>query len=114
VLDEYCQLYIGTASDIKNRIRKHWTNRKAFDRLLFPVNGITTSILSIDSFRAYDTTRIYIYKTSDIYDKEDDIINYFPKQYVCNRLAGGRLDNLFMKTSDIMKQRILTGDEPVT
>lgn len=61
VLDEYCQVYIGTAVDIKRRIRQHWTKSKSFDRLLFPMGNVDSSILSIDSFRALDTTRIYIY-----------------------------------------------------
>ena len=64
VLDEYCQIYIGTTNDIKKRIRSHWSSSKSFDRLLFPMGAIDSSLLSIDSFRAFDTTRIFAYTTS--------------------------------------------------
>ena len=34
VLDEYSQVYIGTSSNIKKRIRQHWSSSKSFDRLI--------------------------------------------------------------------------------
>ena len=92
VLDEYCQVYIGTSGDIKHRITTHWSKRKQFDRLLFPMGAVNTSILSVDSFRAYDTTRIYVFPTAKIYDSEDDYINCFPPEFAANRLAGGKMD----------------------
>lgn len=89
ILDEYKQVYIGTTSNIKTRIRQHWSNTKSFDRLLFPVNAIETSKLSIDSFRALDTTRILAMKTNNIYTYEDNYINQFSPEFVANRLSGG-------------------------
>ena len=63
------------------------------------------SILSINSFRALDTTRIFVNLTSDIYVLEDKFINQMEKRYLLNRTAGGALDGLpeaiaKMKTRD--------------
>ncbi len=58
VLDEYKQVYIGQSTDIKSRILHHRSKKKPFDRLIF--GSVENSILSIDSFGALDTTRIYI------------------------------------------------------
>lgn len=90
VLDEYCSAYIGTSGDIKKRIQSHWSKQKEFDRLIFC--GIENSILSIDSFRAFDTTRIFVYPTYDVFGVEDNYINLFSKKYLLNRTAGGLLD----------------------
>ena len=67
VLDKYCQVYIGTAVNIKRRIQQHWSKSKSLDRLLFPMYAVEKSALSIDSFRALDTIRIFAYKSSEIY-----------------------------------------------
>lgn len=56
ILDRYKQLYVETTKDIKKRIRQHWSVSKSFDRLLFPMGNVNSSILSIYSFRALDTT----------------------------------------------------------
>jgi hypothetical protein len=90
VLDEYKQVYIGTSDNIKKRIQTHWRIQKKFDRLLF--GSAEESRLSIDSFRALDTTRIYAYKTWNTYDKEDKYLAFFPDEYVCNRIAGGKME----------------------
>ena len=90
VLDEYKQVYLGTSNNIKNRIQEHWRTRKKFDRLLF--GSVDESRISIDSFRALDTTRIYAYKTWKTYDSEDKYLNFFPDEYVCNRIAGGEME----------------------
>lgn len=91
ILDKYCQLYIGTTKDIKKRIRQHWGGGKMrFDRLIS--GQMTTSKLSIDSFRALDTTRILVYPTDDIYEQEDDFINYFSNEFLCNRIGGGIME----------------------
>ncbi|MBU5428420.1 hypothetical protein KQI41_18685 [Tissierella pigra] len=91
ILDKYCQLYIGTSKDIKKRIRQHWGGAKmGFDRLI--CGPITKSKLSIDSFRALDTTRILVYPTDDIYSKEDEFINCFSNEFVCNRIGGGIME----------------------
>ncbi len=90
VLDNYNQIYIGKSENIKKRILTHWSNRKAFARLL---NGsVDTSILSIDSFGALDTTRIYYKEVKGFFaiDKEEEkIVKKFKKEYRLNRVAGG-------------------------
>lgn len=93
VLDKYCQIYIGTSNNIKKRIQSHWSNTKSFDRLLFPMNSVETSVLSIDSFRALDTTRIYALRTSKTYDSEDKYINFFSPKFISNRIGGGKIES---------------------
>ena len=61
ILDEYKQIYIGISrckQGIKGRIQAHWQNIKPLDKLIW--GRPEYSILSIDSFRAYDTTRILV------------------------------------------------------
>lgn len=107
VLDEYSQMYIGTTNDIKRRIRKHWSNSIPFDRLLFPMGNVDSSILSIDSFRALDTTRIYAYETNKTFRSEDKFINQFPAKFMCNRMAGGKISGGLYQAIAMMKKRNL-------
>lgn len=107
VLDEYCQIYIGTTEDIKTRIKRHWTNTKSFDRLLFPMGNVDASILSIDSFRALDTTRIFAYTVNETYSSEDNFINQFSAKFVCNRLAGGKVTGGLLQAISMIKKRDL-------
>ncbi|WMJ84451.1 hypothetical protein ACS3UN_07135 [Oscillospiraceae bacterium LTW-04] len=91
ILDKFCQLYIGTTQDILKRIKQHWYGGKMrFDRLIF--GQVTNSKLSIDSFRALDTTRILIYPTSNIYSHENKYIDFFSNKFVCNRTSGGIME----------------------
>ena len=92
VLDNYCQVYIGTTGNIKQRIVNHWNKIVPFDRVIF--GNVETSIISIDSYRACDTTRIYVYRTNDTYTNEDEIINSINPIYCCNRTKGGNLSGL--------------------
>lgn len=92
VLDEYSQAYIGISGDIVQRLRVHWSAQKQFDRLLF--GGINDSILSIDSFRAYDTTRVFAYVCDDLETYENEFINFFDPKYMLNRTVGGTLNGL--------------------
>lgn len=93
VLDKYKQVYIGISRSekgIKGRILQHWSKQKAFGRL---INGrVETSILSIDSFGALDTTRIF-YKElkwyQDIDEYERKIVGEFKSEYTLNRVSGG-------------------------
>lgn len=107
VLDEYCQVYIGTTNNIKKRIRQHWSTSKSFDRLLFPMGAVDSSLLSIDSFRALDTTRIFAYTTKNIFDREDEFINKFHSKFICNRLAGGKITGGLLQAIAMMKKRKL-------
>lgn len=90
VLDKYKQVYIGTSDNIRKRILNHWSRRKEFDRLIF--GSIESSILSIDSFGALDTTRIFYKKVNsffDIFSSEEKYIKKFDNKYLLNRVAGG-------------------------
>lgn len=89
VLDEYKQVYIGISQDIKTRIINHWRAKKEFDRLIF--GSRDKSVLSIDSFGALDTTRIFV-KEVEIYhldDMEEKIVADFDEDYSLNRIRGG-------------------------
>jgi hypothetical protein len=50
---------------------------------------VETSILSIDSFRALDTTRIFAMKTLDYFDEEISVLAQFPPKFALNRFMGG-------------------------
>lgn len=106
ILDEYCQIYVGTSHNIMRRIREHWSHNTSFDRLLFPMDAVYTSLLSINCFRALDTTRLYGFKTQDTYTLENEFIQFFSSKYCANRLSGGRFDEGKAKPSDV-KQREL-------
>ncbi|HBV85506.1 MAG TPA: hypothetical protein DEF42_02310 [Desulfosporosinus sp.] len=106
VLDKYCQLYIGTTKDIKKRVKQHWAGGKLrFDRLI--CGQITKSRLSINSFRALDTTRILVYPTDDIYCQENEFINFFSNEFVCNRIGGGKMEFGVLSVAANMKIRNL-------
>lgn len=90
VLDHYCQVYVGVSSNIMRRIISHWSKTKEFDRLIF--GGVDNSKLSIDSFRALDTTRLFISKYEDIFEIENTIVNKFNPLFVTNRISGGIVD----------------------
>lgn len=105
VLDEYKQVYLGTSDNIKKRIQEHWRTRKPFDRLLF--GSVEESRISIDSFRALDTTRIYAYKTWKTYDSEDKYISFFPDEFLCNRVAGGVMELGTLQAYGTRKKREL-------
>lgn len=104
VLDKYKQVYIGSSQDIRVRILSHWSKQKEFDRLIF--GRKEDSILSIDSFRAYDTTRIFVYPTDNYIKLENDFINMFRKEFVLNRTSGGALLDL---TEAIMERKTRKG-----
>lgn len=50
VLDGYRQAYFGQVTDIRKRIKRHWSGSKQFDRLIW--RAVEESVLSVDSFRA--------------------------------------------------------------
>ena len=87
VLDKYKQLYIGTGKDIYTRLRKHLSDNIDFWNLLW--GDVTESKLSINSFRPFDTTRIYVYYTPDSFKLEDYYINEINSDYILNRTCGG-------------------------
>lgn len=87
VLDEYHQGYIGQSVDMRKRIKAHWTGVKQFDRLLW--GNKHRSVMSIDSFRALDTTRIFAIPTAEANPIEVELIRIFPPDYLLNRVDGG-------------------------
>lgn len=103
VLDKYKQVYIGIATSqngIKGRILQHWSKRKEFGRLLY--GTVENSILSIDSFGALDTTRIFyreIKDYQDISEQEYSLVEEFKSEYRLNRTAGG----LNAENDDLMR-----------
>ncbi len=99
VLDEYKQIYIGITNSkvgIKGRIQSHWNVTKTLDRLIF--GGVDSSILSIDSFRHLDTTRIFVQTNinkEDLYIEEYNVIeNAFSSEFITNRTIGGELNSI--------------------
>ena len=91
VLDEYRQAYVGATNKsigIQKRIKQHWAGTKPLDRLIW--GDPQTSILSIDSFRALDTTRIFALKSSRSFAGENPLLEQFPPEYMLNRVPGGR------------------------
>lgn len=105
VLDEFNQAYIGTTDNIRGRIMAHWSKRKDFDRLIF--GGVNKSILSIDSFRAFDTTRIFVKKTNRVYSLENKLIKGFQPKFLLNRTKGGILEGGLIEAIENRKTREL-------
>ena len=94
VLDRFLQVYIGIAGGsrgLKGRIRDHWSGSKQFDQLLH--GTIQDSRISIDSFRALDTTRIFALKTTKTVMMENAVLELLPSKFVLNRTAGGTPSN---------------------
>lgn len=98
ILDEYKMVYIGKSRHIGERIIRHWQQDKQFDRLIFPMDNIHGSILSIDSFQPLDTTRIFVYTREEFeYYKDEqmfnrlefDLVQAFSPKFRQNRTNGG-------------------------
>lgn len=90
VLDEFKQVYIGITGDsIKKRIQAHWNKKFYTDRLVF--GGVDFSRLSIECFKALDTTRLFVWKTGHPEGLEDQLIQDIDDRYTCNRAKGGIL-----------------------
>lgn len=93
VLDEYKQVYVGQAQDIKRRIMHHWSRKKPFDRLIF--GGADNSVLSIDCFGALDTTRIFVLETYSLDSSEKLLVSKMPPHFRLNRIGGGTISDNF-------------------
>ncbi len=116
VLDRYRQLYVGQSGDVARRIRNHWTRSKPLDRLVF--GDVESSILSIDTFRALDTTRLFVATGAtldDPYERdrlERKMAAAIDPDLSLNRIAGGDGQTALMKTSlGDMKTRDLSATE---
>jgi hypothetical protein len=112
VLDEYRQAYIGQAWNLRRRIRQHWTGTKSFDRLLW--GSVEESVMSIDSFRALDTTRIFAARTFDAFELEQKLERAFPGDYLLNRIHGGEMNGIRSKfiTTEMKRRKLVADDAP--
>ncbi len=108
VLGQYKQIYVGISKNIKKRVQQHWAIYKDLSRLIW--GGMLDSKLSIDSFRAMDTTRIFVHlkhdKKNDLWDEEYKLVEFIPDCYSCNRMGGGEpmsqiLSGNLFKTADL-------------
>lgn len=92
VLDNHRQMYLGQSKCVGKRIRQHWSTSKPLDRLVF--GPADTSVLSVDSFRALDTTRVYAWATQpedDLDALEEQIVADVDPGFALNRVHGGGL-----------------------
>ncbi|WP_426303146.1 GIY-YIG nuclease family protein [Arthrobacter sp. R-11] len=103
VFDEYRQFYIGQSNDIRSRIKKHWTNRKPFDRVLFGTKY--DSIFPVDELRALDTTRIFAARSYNPYAVEARAENAADRRFCLNRMGGGVPGMAVMLESHIPRNR---------
>ena len=88
VLDDYKQAYIGMSEkDIVQRIKQHWKATMRSDRLIY--GRAYDSILSIDSFGALDTTRVFFKEDNNPLDAEYQYEQRFDNKYLLNRTCGG-------------------------
>jgi hypothetical protein len=92
VLDQYRQVYIGQATNLRQRVKKHWSGTKSFDRLVF--GEVDESVMSIDTFQPLDTTRIFAAVTSRADALEARVVRSFPAEYRLNRIGGGKLTEM--------------------
>lgn len=110
VLDDYAQVYVGQSRNIRQRIRHHWSKTMPLDRLVW--GDVETSVLSIDSFRAFDTTRLLALPMTSRDDAETRLARAFPPDYLLNRVATAihieQLDDA-VKLVESAKIRDLTG-----
>lgn len=111
VLDGYKQAYVGQAWDIRKRIKRHWSGTKQFDRLIF--GDKDTSVLSVDSFRALDSTRIFAAKTIRGEELEQRLVNTFPPDFLFNRVPGGTrfMCSRFLP-SEVKRRELVRADSP--
>lgn len=106
VLGRYKQIYIGETGNLPQRIKSHWIKNKEFDRLIF--GGVNNSVLSIDSFRALDTTQIFVISDlnfSTAYDLEHRIVELIPPKFNGNRTSGGLLERGLSEAVENRKTR---------
>lgn len=87
IFDEHKQYYVGKADDIRKRIKKHWSDRKYFDRLVF--GSPFDSVFPVDEFRALDTTRIFVAPTPNGFGVEEHLVEESDPRFSLNRVRGG-------------------------
>lgn len=105
IFDEYKTMYIGQSTDIRKRVKKHWTGRKPFDRLIFGTEF--DSVFPVDEFRPLDNSRIYALKTDDYYEVERELTELADRRFTLNRINGG-LVNLGTRLEHLTNPRAHT------
>jgi hypothetical protein len=103
VFDAYKQFYVGMASDIRARIRQHWTGRKPFDRLVF--GSTYNSILPVDELGQLDTTRIFAARSRNRYSLEEKLEAVADQRFTLNRMAGGTAGPLELMLTGQIRSR---------
>jgi hypothetical protein len=58
------------------------------------MGGVEESVMSIDSCRARDTTRIFAARTVNYDALESRLVRRFPPDYLLNRIGGGAVTGL--------------------
>jgi hypothetical protein len=112
VLDGYRQAYVGQALDIRARFNSHWSGTKEFDRLLWGHKH--ESVISVDAFRALDTTRVFAARTTNGYRLEERLVDTIPPDYLLNRIRGGEMNGFRSKfIATEVKRRQLVADVAV-
>lgn len=106
ILEEYKQVYIGKTKNLKTRIMNHWAKTKPFDRTLCPMYAWETSCFSIDFFRAFDTTQIFIWEKKTTDGIEAKLISSFPSQFCTNRI-GGDITTAFEAIGTLNKRKLI-------
>ena len=88
VLDDYKQAYIGQSKKIGKRIKEHWSNQLEFYKINQGCSPYKSKIV-IDSFRALDTTRIFIKECveKELNEFEEKYIDEFDNIYLCNVIS---------------------------
>lgn len=110
VLDRFRQIYVGQAAStggIRRRIVVHWQKKAAFDRLLS--GDEERSIMSIDSFRALDTTRILAVACESPGLLEQRVQQAVPEAFCANRTRAGDLPGGLAEAIAARRERDLAG-----
>ncbi|AZZ40960.1 hypothetical protein C0Z11_00125 [Acidipropionibacterium jensenii] len=92
VFDHYKQFYVGTAGNIRQRIKQHWYLRKPFDRVIFGTPY--DSIFPVDELRPLDTTRLYAARSRNPSSMEERVEKAADRRFCLNRIGGGELTPL--------------------
>lgn len=103
ILRKYKCCYVGQATDIRKRIKEHWSALRGFD------------IKGIDTFKVGDTSEILFYECAEskLDEMEQKIIWNIPIQYTLNWNEGGKMeirDDIFFPYKDANFEDILIAD----
>lgn len=91
VIGEYKQAYIGQSTNIRTRVKSHWGASLPVSKAVF--GRVESSVMSIDGFRALDTTQLFVVKAADSRrdQVERAVEGAFDPRYTLNRMSAGRI-----------------------